>query len=79
MNPSTAVYLHDLFAENGLIRITLREPFLVAYGDDTLGVKVNRYSQIVMAEYRDEEDDWEYAEFGSGYVRPEDQIDISSL
>ncbi len=78
MNPSTAVYLHDLFAENGLIRIAVCEPSLVAYcGDAALGIKVDRYKQIVMAEYRDDcsfiEDTFDVS------IRPEDQIDMSSL
>ena len=57
MNPSTAVYLHDLFSENGLVKIALRKPFLFGCSCDTLGIKVNSENQIIMAEY---DEDWEY-------------------
>ena len=57
MNPSTAVYLHDLFSENGLVKIALREPFLFGCSCNTLGIKVNSENQIIMAEY---DEDWEY-------------------
>jgi hypothetical protein len=55
MNPSTAVYIHDLFSENGLIKIALHEPFLTAYEYDLFRVNINRENQIVMSEHEEEE------------------------
>ena len=55
MNPSTAVYIHDLFSENGLVKIALPEQLLDKYYADLLGVNINRDNQIVMAEHEEEE------------------------
>jgi hypothetical protein len=55
MNPSTAVYIHDLFSENGLIRIALPEQLLAKYNDDLFRVNINSENQIVMSEHEEEE------------------------
>ena len=57
MNPSTAVYIHDLFSENGLVRIALSDQLLDKYCDEGLLVAgIDRENPIVMLEY--EEDEW---------------------
>ena len=55
MNPSTAVYIHDLFSENGLVRIALSKPSLDRYDVTFLDVNINHENQVVMVEHEEEE------------------------